>query len=642
MSYMEKLVYTHTYFFYTKGKFMTTVAKRNIFLRIFSGFWSFLDRGWHALLNVLFLFFLIWAISAFFSGKEVKIPKGAALIINPAGFIVEQKDYVDPISQIINDATNSSKPPQTALIDILDAIRNGAKDKRISALVIDTNTMEGAGLTKLQAIGEAIDTFKNSGKPVIAKGTFFGQSQYLLAAHADEIYLDPEGGVIMEGFGRFKTYYKSLFDNLDIDIHVFKVGKFKSAVEPFLLDQMSDPAKEANLRWLGVLWDAYKQDISSARNISVDDIDSYVNGYPELIKKASGDNAAIALENKFVDGLKDSIQFRAYMVDKVGEDKKGETYKHVSMNKYLKTIRQPFEIYDDSTDKIALITAKGAIMDGNQVEGSIGGTSLAKLIRKARNDDSIKAVVLRVDSPGGSAFASEVIRREIVATKAAGKKFVVSMGTYAASGGYWISADADEIWARPTTITGSIGIFGMFPTIDRPLAKMGIHRDGIGTTPLAGAISIASPLSPEYAELIQEMINHGYDNFLKIVANGRNMTTEEVDEIAQGRVWAGSDALKLGLVDKLGTLQDALDSAAAMVDLGEDYEVYHIKRELTDEEKMMQQFFASTDIELPKSTQNKMDIVSKITGFAISELDKLSIFNDPKGIYLNCMCSLEN
>ncbi len=621
---------------------MSADKKRNIFLRAFSALWAFLDETKRAIINIFVLFILIMLITSIFSSEEPKVVKGAALIINPKGFIVEQKTYIDPVSKAINDATNSNEPPQTALIDILDAIRNAAGDKRISMLVIDTNSMTGAGMTKLQAIGEAIDKFKESGKAVVAKSTFYGQSQYYLASHADEIYLDPKGAVVLEGFGRYKTYYKSMLDKLGVNVHVFKVGKFKSAVEPFLLDKMSEPAKEANLRWLGVLWNAYKEDISNARKVDISVLDNYANEFPALIKAAAGDTAKVAIEQKLVDGLKDSIQFRSMMIEKVGKNAKGKTYKHVTLNTYVKTFRSPIELYDDSTNKVALITAKGAIMDGEQVEGSIGGTTLAKLIRKARTDDTVKAVVLRVDSPGGSAFASEVIRREILATKAAGKKFVVSMGTYAASGGYWISADADEIWARPTTITGSIGIFGMFPTIDKPLAEMGIHRDGVGTTPLAGAISIASPLAPEFGELIQEMINHGYDNFLTIVANGRDMSKEEVDKIAQGRVWAGTDALKLGLVDKLGSLQDAIASAAEMAEISDNFELYHIKRELSEEEKLMQQFFATANIDLSAVKKSNTSITSKITGFALKELDKFSSFNDPQGIYLNCMCTLEN
>jgi protease-4 len=454
--------------------------------------------------------------------------------------------------------------------------------------------------------------------------------------------MDPEGAVVLEGFGRYKTYYKSMLDKFGIKVHVFKVGKFKSAVEPFLLDQMSEPAKEANLRWLGVLWDAYKVDVSKSRNIGLAELEAYINDFPALLKAASGNTAKIAVDNKLIDSLQNDIEFNAMMVKQVGENKSGKSYKKVAMKTYLETVRSPFEIYDDSTQKVALITAKGTIMDGEQVEGNIGGKTLAELIRKARTDDTVKAVVLRVDSGGGSAFASEMIRREIVATKAAGKKFVVSMGTLAASGGYWISADADEIWARPTTITGSIGIFGMFPTIEKPLAELGIHRDGVGTAPLAGAFNIASPLAPELGELIQETINHGYDNFLTIVANGRNMTKEEVDKIAQGRVWAGTDALKLGLVDKLGSLQDAIDSAATMAGIRDNYELYQIKRELTEEEKLIQKFFATVDLDQLNVQHNQSNIASRITGFAKAELDKLASFNDPNGVYANCMCDTEN
>ncbi len=632
---------------------MTTVEKRNIFVRLLSGFWHFLDESRRAVINILFLFLLFIIITSFFKEKITVVPDGSALVINPAGFIVEQKDYINPVQKAIDDATKSEKPPQTELKDILDAIRNGAGDKRIKMLVIDTNQLMGAGMTKLQAIAEAIQDFKKkSGKPVIANGTFYSQASYLIASQADEVYMDPMGAVVLEGFGRYRTYFKGLLDKLGVNFHIFKVGTFKSAVEPFMRDSMSDKAKEANMRFLSVLWDAYKDDVAKARNLTSDEIENYAVNFAELVKQEKGDNAALALKAKLIDGIKDNLEFTALMVDKVGAGKKGKSYKKVTLNAYIKTIHSPIEIYSDDTNKIALITAKGEILDGEQVEGKIGGKTLAKLIRRARKNENVKAVVLRVDSPGGSAFASEIIRREILATKAAGKKVVVSMGTYAASGGYWISADADQIWARPTTITGSIGIFGMFPTIEKPLNDNGIHRDGVGTTPLAGAFSIASPLSDDVAETIQQIINHGYDNFLEVVANGRHMTKEEVNKIGQGRVWVGVDAKKLGLVDELGNLQDAIHAAAELADLGDDYEVMPIKRKLSEDEKLLQEIFSDAKIDLTGlaakgsialNSQHGSNLpLAKVINIASKELDKLANFNDPQGMYANCMCMLDH
>lgn len=632
---------------------MTTVKKRNIFVRLLSGFWHFLDESRRAVINILFLLLLFIIISSFFKDKVTVVPDGAALVINPTGFIVEQKDYINPVQKAIDDATKSEKPPQTELKDILDAIRNGAGDNRIKMLVINTDQLMGAGMTKLQAIAEAIQEFKKkSGKPVIADGTFYSQASYLLASQADEIYMDPMGSVVIEGFGRYRTYYKGLLDKLGVNFHIFKVGTFKSAVEPFMRDSMSDKAKEANMRFLSVLWDAYKTDVAKARNLPTEDIENYAVNFPQLVKEEKGNNAVVALKAKLIDGIKDNLEFTALMVDKVGAGKKGKSYKKVTLKAYMKSIRSPLEIYSNDSNKIALITAKGEILDGEQVEGKIGGKTLAKLIRRARKNKQVKAVVLRVDSPGGSAFASEIIRREILATKAAGKKVVVSMGTYAASGGYWISADADQIWARPTTITGSIGIFGLFPTLEKPLNKYGIHRDGVGTTPLAGAFSIASPLSEDVAETIQQIINHGYDNFLEVVAKGRHMTKEEVNKIGQGRVWVGVDAKKLGLVDELGNLQDAIHAAAELADLGDDYEVMPIKRKLSEDEKLLQEIFSDAKIDLTGmaakgsialNSQHGSNLpLAKVISMASKELDKLANFNDPQGMYANCMCMLEN
>lgn len=629
---------------------MSIEPKRNIIVRIFSAFWRFLDQSRRAVVNILFLFLVFIVLSAIFEEEQNPVEDGSALLINPKGFIVEQKDYVNPLQDAIDDATNSKKPPQTALKDVLDAIKKAATDDQIKMLLIQTDQFYGAGLTKLEAIAEAIRQFKESGKAVIAKGTYFSQSSYYLAAQADEVYMDPMGAVEIEGFGRYKTYYKSFMDLLGVNFHVFKVGTYKSAVEPFIRDNMSDAAKEANLTYLNVLWNAYKDEVAKARNLNATDIDSYANNFTQNVIDQKGDTAAVAIKAKLVDGLKDDIEFKAFMIDKVGKNKKGKTFKQVSLNSYVEQMRSPIEVQNGSIPKVAVITAKGVIMDGEQKEGKIGGRTLAKLIKNARDNEQVKAVVLRVDSPGGSAFASEIIRREILATKAAGKKVVVSMGTYAASGGYWISADADQIWARPTTLTGSIGIFGLFPTIEKPLNKMGIHRDGIGTTPLSGGISIASPLSPELANTIQEIINHGYQNFLNVVAKGRHMSAEDVDKIAQGRVWSGLDAKKLGLVDELGDFHDAIVAAAKLAKISDNYEVLEIHRKLTDDEKLMKQLFSdaslgnqtlvSDQVATIKSRFANENPVSELIKMAKSQLKQHNQFNDPQGMYANCLCTV--
>jgi protease-4 len=618
-----------------------TDKSSNIFVRALSGFWRFLDQGRRAVINILFLVIIVAFVAALFSEKKATIENGSALVLNPKGLIVEQKRYVNPVDKALQDATGNQDPAETELRDILDVIRNAAGDQRIKALVIDTDNLQGAGLSKLQAIAEALEQFKASGKPVIARGSYFDQTRYYLAAQADETYMDPLGAIWIEGYGRYRTYFKSLFDKLGVKFHIFKVGTFKSAVEPFMRDNMSDAAREANLRWLGVLWEAYKEDIGKARHLDANAIETYVRELPDAMQEYAGDAAKLAQDKGLVDGLMDDIEFRAYMKEKVGATDDDKTFKQVSMNAYLKEIRPAVEMPSDSKHQVALITAKGEILDGSQKEGVIGGDTLAALIRKARTNDNIKAIVLRVDSPGGSAYASEVIRREILAAKAAGKKVVVSMGTYAASGGYWISANADQIWARPTTITGSIGIFGMFPSFQELANRWGIHRDGVGTTPLSGAGDPMRELDPQVATMIQTSIERGYDRFLSIVAEGRHMTKEEVDKIAQGRVWAGLDAKKLGLVDELGGLNDAIEAAAKLAGIADQYELVRIQRERTPQEKMLEQFLGQADLGELASGQGS-PMVRQLLQKATQTLHRLERLNDPQGVYVDCLCTLDD
>lgn len=622
---------------------METNKPRNIFLRILCGFWRFLDQSRRAVANILFLVIVIALFAvALKEDKSFTIEKGSALVLKPHGIIVDQKTYRPPIDKLMEEASGGREErPETALQDILDVLRNAASDKRISALVLDLDALQGAGLNKLQTIGHAIEKFKASGKPVIAKAVFYDQNRYYLAAYADEIYTDPEGGVMITGYGRYRTYFKSLLDNIGVKYHVFKVGTYKSAVEPFIRDNMSEAAKEANMRWLSVLWDAYKQDVAKARGLTPEDIENYVLEMPQRLKTLGGDFTKLAVESRLVDGTKDDIAFNDYMKSKVGAADNGKTFRKVSFYQYLKEIRPVIPKKQEHPNQIALIHAVGPIMDGEQPEGRIGGDTLARLIRKARLNDKVKAIVMRVDSPGGSAYASEVIRREILAAQKAGKKVVVSMSTYAASGGYWISANADQIWAQPTTITGSIGIFGMLPTFEKPMQKIGIHRDGVGTTPLTNPYDPMSGMDPQFAEMFQQAIYHGYDRFLEVVAKGRGMTKAQVDKIAQGRVWIGVDAKKLGLVDELGGLDKAIESAAKLASIEDDYEVIEIKREHEPFDELLDKLFAK--VGWPTVSVPLLDSQfgrQMVTTFK-PVLDRLSRMNDPRGIYVDCLCTLE-
>ena len=613
--------------------------------KLFKNLWYGLDLTRKIFLNIIFFILFFWFIAVIASsGDKPAVEKGSALILRPNGYIVEQLTYRDPVEVAMQEATGNEDAPETLLYDLIDAIKNAKDDDRITAMVIDPKYMWGAGVTKLQDLADAVEDFKSSGKKVIAYDDNFSQGQYYLASLADEVYMGPQGGVFLTGFSRIGTYFKSLLELVGVNMHVFKVGTYKSAVEPYIRDNMSEEAKEANRAWLGDLWADFTKDIAERRGLQTDDIATYIDNYKETLIEYNGDSAKMALEKGLVNKLMTRIEFRAYMADLVGEDEESKSYKAISHKSYLKAIRGPIPYVNNSKQRVAVITAKGTILDGNQKEGAIGGDTVSALIRKARTNDKVKAIVLRVDSGGGSAFASEVIREELLKAKQQGIKVVASMGDVAASGGYWISASADEIWARPSTITGSIGIFGMLPTFEKPMNKYGVFRDGVGTTKYANPVDTGLPLSEDVAEIIQTGIEAGYEKFLTIVGEGRNMTRDQVDEIAQGRVWSGKQAHELGLVDNLGSLSDAIKSAAKLAGI-EDYFVWNVKRKLTEQEKFLAELFGQAETALnvqeAVNTKRKPTLKSKFIEQVNSSFDALEQWNDPKHAYATCLCTIQ-
>ena len=445
------------------------------------------------------------------------------------------------------------------------------------------------------------------------------------------------GGVILDGYGRYKNYYKEALEKFNITAHVFRVGEFKSAVEPYLRNDMSDAAKAANIAWIQSLWDQYKQTVASNRQFEVTNFDESLSVLNQKISQVNGSFAQYALNNGWVDGLVTRDQFAEHMNDYAKSDDSTRGYQHISLNQYL-AVSQPNEIDQlVPADKVAVIVAKGTILDGRQNEGDIGGDSTAELIRRARLNDNVKALVLHVDSPGGSAFASEIIREQLIALKQAGKPLVVSMSTYAASGGYWISANADEIWAAPSTITGSIGVYGMFLAFDKVANEYGIYNDGVGTTELSG-LSQLRALDPAVGDLIQMNIEHSYDSFIKLVSESRELSYQSVDAVAQGRVWTGSDAKVHGLVDQLGYLSDAIESAATMAEL-HDYDTLYIEREKTPEEIILQELFGQVSAWLPTHSNDVYSTehpVIRSFHMITNELKVLLKLNDPNGVYALC------
>lgn len=614
------------------------------FLQRIGPLWRGLDIFRKVILNIVFFVVLIFVLSLLFADSRPVVSRSTALVVSPSGTIVEQLTASSPSD--IPQKLMGMVGKETLLKDMLDAIDMAGDDRRVKVLVLKLDQLGGAGLTKLQDFKEVIHRFKKSGKKVIAVADNYSRNSYYLASLADEIYMHRDGLLILEGYSRYRRYFKEGLDKLEIDMNIFRVGKFKSAVEPYLRDSMSENAKEANLRWMGVIWDTYLKDVAAARGVKVEVLNEYVDQFTSRLKEFKGDTGQLALKSGLIDHAVTRDQFRDNIIELVGEDKKNNTYRQIAYRDYLKALDRDSERWGDNVrgDAVGVIVASGSILNGYQPAGTIGGDSTADLIRKARKDRHIKAIVLRVDSGGGSAFASEVIRRELEMARKDGKPVISSMASVAASGGYWITMSSDEVWAYPATISGSIGIFGMFPTHQKPLAKhLGIRVDGVGTNKMAGAMRTDRALEPIFAETIQLIIENGYDDFIGKVAGARKKTKEQVDEIAQGRVWSGADAHKLGLVDHLGTFTDALDSAAKRANLGENYKVKYIRKKPTLREQMIMNFFSETTTAFGDGTQGGQSLnpLNGILHAFAHQLEALSQFNDPNGVYAYCMDSLE-
>jgi len=632
-------------------------ALANLFKRILSGIWKLFTLTRSLVLNVIFIVFFISFIVVLTSDtNKIQVPDRTALVLNLVGDLVEQKHEISPVDAFLTEALGEKEDrPEVLLANVLDVIAKAKNDDRVQILVLQLQGLRSAGLTKLQDVGAALIEFKASGKKIVALGDQFSQDQYYLASYADDIWLNPQGFMLLDGYGRYKMYFKSALEKLAINQHIFRVGTFKSAVEPFLRDDMSAAAKEANELWLNDLWHQYKVDVAKQRGFGIENFDESITTLVEKFTKAKSSFADYALENNWVDQLKSRAQMRDELISMVGENEKGTSYSHIGYKDYLDVTstnnRALKSSVGTSLNKVAIVVAKGTILDGSQKPGNIGGDSTAKLLRKARLNEKVKAVVLRVDSPGGSAFASEIIRQEIELLKAAGKPVIASMGTYAASGGYWISAPADKIYAAPSTITGSIGIFGMMMTFEDSLGKLGIHTDGVGTTDISG-FGPTQPLTKGMSELFQLSINKGYQDFITLVSTNRNMTLAEVDAIAQGRVWSGKKAKELGLVDELGNLTDAVVAAAELAKLDK-YDTLLVEKEVSERNKFLQKLmgeaksimlsntslFSESDLSSPTKINAKP--MTQFIAQLQNELNKMNQFNDPQGKYTLCLaCSI--
>ena len=606
-------------------------------LRGFFGLiWRILE-GVRKVLHLALLLLIFGFILAALHTSVPIVPRSAALVIAPQGELVEQLSG-DPVRRAFGEASGGPAP-ETVLRDITEAIAAAKSDSRIKLIVLDLDELDAAGLSKLQEIGASLRDFRSSGKRVIAAGDSFSQSQYYLAAQAGEVYLDPMGDVSVTGFSYYRMYYKDAIEKLSVDLNVFRAGTFKSYTDQFSRSDMAPSEREETSVWLESLWSAYTQDVTRARSLPAGALKDYIGDQPASLQAVNGDMAKMALQRGLVTALKSRRQVADDLKGLVGEDESNHSFNAISMSQYLSSVRSKRALKSKSDARVGIVVAAGEIFDGHQTSGAIGGESTSKLLREARYDNAVKAVVLRVDSPGGSEFASEKILREVQALRKAGKPVVVSMSSYAASGGYYIAAAANQIFASPTTITGSIGVFSYIPTFERTLDKLGVKVDGIGTTPLAGDLRIDRALGPATKQILQASVDHAYAQFVKRVADGRKKSVEDVEKIAQGRVWAGLDAQRIGLVDHLGGLKDATDAAAKLAELGADYDVDYIEPELSLREELLMQI-RSQAVRLAQLT----GLVPQRTGFErileplLEQAHEITKLKDPRGLYSYCWC----
>lgn len=596
--------------------------------RILGFFWQAVNGLRRLALNLVFILIIAAAVMVFMH-PEPSLPESAALVIAPTGTLVEQREIEDPMALL---RAGGQPELQTSLSDLTEAIETARLDERIKMLVIEADNLDSAGLSKLAELRTAIEHFKSSGKPVYARGERFSQGQYYLASVADEVHLAPDGFVLVTGLSRYVSYFKGALDKLGIKIHVFRVGEYKSFSEPFTRSNMSEEDRANSSDLLNGLWNELRTDIAASRKISLDVLDNYVIDYGAALKASGGDAALAAQRTGLVDKLSTRDEWAALLKERVGEDDDGN-FNQVSVEDYLANGRM---MATPAPDKIAVLVAQGAIVDGSSSAGSVGGDAFVELIREAREDDSVKALLVRIDSPGGSAFASELIRRELELTRKAGKPVVASMSSTAASGGYWIAAGADEIWAHPVTLTGSIGIFAMMPELVEPLERLGITVDGVSTGPLAGAFDPRLPLDDSAAKAMQTGIEHGYQRFLKTVGDARKMTTAEVDLIARGRVWTGEAALKLGLVDGLGGLDAAIKATATRAGLS-DYDLVWSETGLSTAQRLIRRLSDMSGIE-HLATATRPSPIDQAIARLRSELDAMASWNDPRHLYAHCLC----
>ena len=613
-------------------------SERSLLTRFLFGIWHFIDGARKLLLNLVFLLLLYLVVLAYMDTDETLIIQpDTALVLRPYGNVVEQYSGT-PLDLALQQLTEQART-ETRLRDMAEAIKRARDDDRIVRLVINPNDMWRIGMASLLELEAAIDDFKSSGKPVIALADNLSQQQYYLAALADEIWLHPAGMVWIDGFSVYRQFYRDGLDKLEVEVNLFKVGEYKSAMEPFVRDDMSPEAKEANLYWIGGLWQQYLEGVSRHRGIPLENLSAAVNDFANGLEAVDGDFGRFAENLGLVDRLVSLPEAQLELARMGAAGSGSEGYRQVGMETYL--MLTELQHRPNSEKKIAVVVAEGDIVRGSQPQGVVGAETMSGKLRTLALDKNVEAVVLRINSPGGEVFASEKVRREVQALKEAGKTVVASMGDVAASGGYWIAMGADEVWASPATITGSIGVFGMMPTFSRPLEKLGIHTDGVGTTPLAGKLRLDRPLDPDLKRIFQHATEQTYRDFIQLVAEARQMSTDDVDQIARGRVWNGAQAKDRGLIDQTGTVRQAIDAAARIAGLGTDYDVQYDEREMSTFESFLVEITGSAVAGLGWADGMSIRLRSTLLEDLLGDLNLLARSAGEFSVAAHCLCRVE-
>jgi len=611
--------------------------ERSFLVRFALGIWHFINGSRKVFLNLLFLLFVYLVFVAVQPPETFRLKPDSTLVIRPYGNVVEQYTTT-PLDRALQEATGQERS-ETRLRDMLEAIHRAAGDDDITQLVIDPNYMWSIGLAALKDLGHALDAFRSTGKSVIAVADNLGQQQYYLASLADEIWLNPNGVIWIDGYSNYRQFYREGLEKLAVEINLFRVGQYKSAMEPYIRDDMSNEAKEAGKFWLGNLWQQYLEGVAEHRGLILESLQASIDDLPNQIEKVDGSFAQYALNLGLVDRLMDAPESRQELARRGTPDQAGDSYRAVGMQDYLDLTKS--RRVASGAKRIAIVVAEGEIVRGRHPVGRIGSISTAEQLRRAARDDKVAAVVLRINSPGGEVFATETLRLELQQVREAGKTVVVSMGNVAASGGYWMSMAADEVWASPATITGSIGVFGMLPTFAGTLDKIGVHTDGFGTTDMAGKLRLDRPLDPDIARVFQSSTERTYRQFIMLVSEARGIDDlDEVNALAQGRVWTGEQARERGLVDKTGTFQDAIEASARIAGLGDSYQIEWIEPEKSALDKFFMDFMtgAVTRLDLSISTP-----VSLPVSWLQDMLDGLQFIAAQQGkftVAAHCLCGL--